>query len=60
MALKKEFQKTVLDRCQRDPEFKKELLEEFVNELLYSCNLKISKIVLRRFIKITKKIDKNS
>ena len=55
MALKKEFQKTVLDRCQRDPEFKKELLEEFVNELLYSCNLKISKIVLRRFIKITKK-----
>ena len=65
MALTKEFKKTVLDRARRDPDFRKELLEEAMNEFL-SGDLETAKIVLRDYInastqfsKIAKRIHKN-
>ena len=65
MALTKEFKKTVLDRARRDPEFRKALLQEAMNEFL-AGDLDTAKIVLRDYInastqfsRIAKKIHKN-
>ncbi|MEY3182236.1 MAG: hypothetical protein RLZ35_221 [Pseudomonadota bacterium] len=65
MALTKEFKKTVSDRARRDPEFRKALLQEAMNEFL-AGDLDTAKIVLRDYInastqfnRIAKQIHKN-
>jgi len=65
MALTKAFKQSVLERAQRDPEFRKALLTEAINEFL-SGDLEAAKSMLRDYVnasiafdKLAKKLHKN-
>ena len=49
MALTRTFKETVLNRVQRDPDFRKALLAEALSEFL-SGNLEVAKSVIRNYI----------
>ena len=66
MALTRDFKETIMGRAQNDPDFRRGLLTEAVNELL-SGNLEVGKAMLRDYINATitfpglaKKIRKDS
>ena len=66
MALTKKFKETVIDRINRDPEFKNALFQEALEEFL-TGNLDVAKSLLRDYINATvsfeplaKKLKKNS
>lgn len=52
MALTKDFKKSVLERAQKDPAFKKGLLEEAINEFL-SGDVETGKELMRDYINAT-------
>lgn len=52
MALTKDFKKSVLERAQKDPDFRNGLLEEAINEFL-SGNLEVGKELMRDYINAT-------
>lgn len=49
MVLTRDFKKTVLERAQKDPAFRKGLLEEALNEFL-SGNVEVGKELMRDYI----------
>lgn len=52
MALTRDFKKSVLERAQKDPAFRKGLLEEAINEFL-SGELETAKELMRDYINAT-------
>ena len=66
MTLTRDFKKTIVARAQRDPEFRRAMLAEAINELL-AGNVDIAKSTLRDYINATisfeplaKELHKNS
>jgi DNA-binding phage protein len=52
MPLTRDFKKTIRDRVQRDPEFRKELLREGL-EVMLSGEIAVAKTILRDYINAT-------
>ena len=52
MALTRDFKKTIQDRVQRDPKFRKELLSEGLEAML-SGAIEVAKTILRDYINAT-------
>ncbi len=52
MALTRDFKKSVLERAQKDPEFRNGLLEQAINEFL-SGNVEVGKELMRDYINAT-------
>jgi len=66
MPITKEFRKTILNRAENDPDFRRHMLTESVNELL-AGDLNAGKSILRDYINATitfeglsKKLNKSS
>ncbi|MGD0465922.1 MAG: transcriptional regulator [Gammaproteobacteria bacterium] len=66
MALTREFKKTVVERAQREPAFRRGLLEDAINEFL-AGEVGVAKILIRDYINATiefptlaRKIHKNN
>jgi DNA-binding phage protein len=66
MPITREFRKTILNRAQNDPDFRRHMLTEAVNELL-TGDLNAGKSILRDYINATitfeglsKKLNKSS
>lgn len=51
MTLTRDFKKTIVARAQRDPEFRRAMLAEAINELL-AGNVDIAKSTLRDYINL--------
>lgn len=52
MALTKDFRETIRERAQREPKFRKELLQEAI-ELMLSGDEKTGRAILRNYINAT-------